>query len=109
MRKSGKDHRENVIERARETKNERMGEVDYATILMSHRQGGGRAPHLVVMRESSSYPHLLEELQRDISEPQISLLIYLRNGRIMPTVKYVTRWTLRDERKRDNSSWPMHL
>lgn len=59
-------------------KNERT--ADYATILTSHRRGGGCALHLVVMREGSpSYPDLLEELQRDISEPQISLLIHLRN------------------------------
>jgi len=81
-----------------------IGEADYATILTSHRRGGGRASHLIIMREGSSYPRLLEELQRDISEPQISLIIYLRNGRITPPLKYVTRWTLRDERKQGNSS-----
>jgi len=58
-------------------------------------------PYLIVMREGSSYPRLLEELQRDISESQISLLIYLRNERIMPPVKYVMRWTLHDGRKQE--------
>lgn len=86
---------ENEIERARERKNERM-EADYVTILTSHRRGGGHALHLVVMREGSSYPCLLEKLQRDISEPQISLLIYLQSVRTTPPVKYVTRRTLRD-------------
>lgn len=79
MWKSGEDECKDEAGKARERGRIRGGGLCNHSYVASTRR---RACSLLGSHERrhSSYPRLLEELQRDISESQISLLIYSRNG-----------------------------